>query len=199
MPNRLWDPDKMKETKVGFLTLKESFMRDGMYFWVCECECGKRVERREDYLRKGKKISCSCQHPRRRKGSLHTSWKGCGSISGQYFCHLKSLAKIRGVTFTVTIEFLWNLFMEQDSKCALTGLPLCFHGHKDRMNGANQTASLDRINSSRGYDDGNLWWIHKDANRMKNHFPLEHYTHICRLVTEHYGKSTSKVPLTTAT
>lgn len=46
------------------------------------------------------------------------------------------------------------------------------------------TASLDRIDSSKGYVEGNVHWVHKDINIMKWDFPLETFIKMCKFVAE---------------
>jgi hypothetical protein len=46
------------------------------------------------------------------------------------------------------------------------------------------TASLDRIDNSKGYIVGNVWWVHKDINTMKMDFPLEQFRSYCKRVSE---------------
>jgi len=45
-----------------------------------------------------------------------------------------------------------------------------------------RTASLDRIDSSKGYVKGNLQWVHKDINMMKNHYNQKYFIEICKKV-----------------
>lgn len=47
------------------------------------------------------------------------------------------------------------------------------------------TASLDRIDNTRGYHLSNVHWIHKDLNRMRNTFTIKQFVDWCVLVTEH--------------
>jgi hypothetical protein len=76
----------------------------------------------------------------------------------------------------ITIKQAWELFEAQNRRCSLTGLPLYFGGR----NGT--TASLDRIDSSLGYLISNVQWIHKDVNRMKNHFDQDYFIDICKRI-----------------
>lgn len=46
------------------------------------------------------------------------------------------------------------------------------------------TASLDRIDSSRGYVEGNVQWVHKDVNFMKQALSQERFVELCTLVAE---------------
>ena len=85
--------------------------------------------------------------------------------------------------FTITIKRMWKLFEEQGRWCALTGLPLSFKPTKSSI--GEPTASIDRIDSTRGYVSGYVQWVHKDVNLIKG--PLrekELYEWCCLIVTQ---------------
>lgn len=42
--------------------------------------------------------------------------------------------------------------------------------------------SLDRIDSKKGYVVGNVQWVHKDINRMKNTFPQDYFIQVCKQI-----------------
>ena len=44
------------------------------------------------------------------------------------------------------------------------------------------TASLDRIDSGKGYIVGNVQWLHKDINKMKLHHNQEYFIKLCKMV-----------------
>lgn len=143
--------------------------------WVCRCDCGTT-----DYLaysgnlRAGRTTSCGCSHlfP---KGSSHSQWGGFGEISGTYFDSIRS----RGKDFDLTIEYIWDLFLYQNRRCALTNEVLTLSPAYESFK---QTASLDRIDSDLGYTPSNVQWVHKDVNRMKNAFSQSRFVEVCRLV-----------------
>ena len=69
------------------------------------------------------------------------------------FAHkYKASAELRSIEWNVSFDYLADLLIEQDFKCALTGFPI------EAMN-VNNNASLDRIDSSKGYVEGNLQWV----------------------------------------
>ena len=109
-------------------------------------------------------------------------WKGCGEISGSQWKKIISDAKRRGIKFKISIRQAWLLFLKQKRRCALSGVILCFP--ETRAVRYSGTASLDRINSSKGYVRGNIQWIHKDLNRMKATFQQQTFTYWCRMVSE---------------
>jgi hypothetical protein len=46
------------------------------------------------------------------------------------------------------------------------------------------TASLDRIDSSKGYVEGNVQWVHKRINIMKNDLSDSEFIEWCRVVSK---------------
>lgn len=85
-------------------------------------------------------------------------------------------AKVRNIAFTLTIEELWELYQEQGGRCALSGMEIGFV-HSKRGN-----ASLDRIDSSKPYEKGNVWWVHKNVNLAKQSLSVEEFVELCRQV-----------------
>jgi hypothetical protein len=83
------------------------------------------------------------------------------------------------------MKYAWKRFLQQDRKCALTGLPLTIN--YSRLTGDPHTASLDRIDSSKGYVRGNIQWIHKDVNMMKRIYDQGYFIEMCRLVAERFN------------
>lgn len=177
--------------QVSFLKLREKrYVRGhgskGKASWVCDCVCGTEVIRREDFFKPDKVMSCGCQHPSRKGvGEKSVLWKGCGELGSNVFGAIRCGARKRQIEFNITIEQCWEMFQEQESKCALTGLPLqIVNRRKQRNTGVQHTASLDRIDSMVAYNIENVWWVHKDVNMMKKEYSLERFREICRLVTE---------------
>lgn len=145
--------------------------------WLCQCKlCQKEFVRYSNALRKNAKCSCN------KKGQKHEwCWGGHEEISGAYWNKLKKCAKERDIDFKITIKDGWKQFIKQNKKCALTGQELCFI-RVYRKNQINQTASLDRIDSSKDYTPDNIQWIHKDINRFKLNFEELKLVELCRSV-----------------
>ncbi len=181
--SRLKIKQNLLNKKFGKLTVISLIENSYTYHrrkWLCKCECGKEVSRISSFLTSHSKkylISCGCAK-KDIKGKNSQLWTGYEGLSGSFFSAIKHGAKIRNLDFNVTIEYLWNLFANQDKKCVISGikLQLLEHGQLDN------TASLDRIDSSKGYIEGNVQWVHKDINWMKQDFSDEYFIKICKIV-----------------
>jgi hypothetical protein len=163
--------------------------RKGYKKWLCECDCGNKKAVLATHLVSGKIKSCSCLQ--KRNGKEHPNFKGHGEIHLKHYEAIKNSANVRGssygrdsIPFGVSIEFLWDLFLKQERKCALSGLPIGF----PQISTGNKTASLDRIDSSKGYTEDNVQWVHKDINLMKRTYSIEYFTELCKKVVENLDK-----------
>lgn len=153
-------------------------------YYLCECDCGTKVEVQRNNLIHGHTRSCGCL--KNMSGEQNKGWKGYGDISGSYWAHIRHGAKSGHLPFKITIQQAWKLFKLQRGICALTGMSLAFEpsGSKNRLTKAH-TASLDRIDSSLGYVLGNVQWVHKDVNRMKLNMANKKFLEMCKLVAKH--------------
>lgn len=107
-----------------------------------------------------------------------------GDISGTYFTYLRRKARERNLVFSLSKEYLWNLFLSQNKKCALTKVDLYISNEIKNNNlvRKNHTASLDRIDNSIGYIEGNVQWVHKVVNKIRREFSIDDFIYWCTLV-----------------
>lgn len=150
--------------------------------WECVCKCGMRKVVRNDSLKDGSTRSCGCMmNP---VGNNNKGWKGYGEISKSLWNRIMKDANKRNLSFTITIEYIWNLYLEQNRRCSLTNEVIVFGTTKmDRE----RTASLDRINSDDGYVVGNVQWVTKTVNFAKQSMSNEEFIELCEKVTKHAG------------
>lgn len=170
--------------KFGKLLVVDSAgKKDGTTYWVCKCECRKIVIVRRGHLTDKGTQSCGCS----RQGKASSHWTGYGDISGGFYCTIQQNAKRRKIDFNVGIDYLWKLFQQQNGRCALSGeeISLPPEGMKYRSIDKKKTASLDRIDSSKGYVEGNVQWVHKDVNFMKYCFSQKYFLDMCEKILEH--------------
>lgn len=115
-------------------------------------------------------------------GKANHKWGGYNGISLSYFNQIKKNAKKRNISFNLTIEDLWNVFVLQNEKCVFTGIKLELP--KRTRKGCFGNASVDRINSSVGYIKENIQWVHKDVNYMKQDFDQKYFIELCKKISE---------------
>lgn len=164
--------------------------------WECDCICGnKTIVRGSDLISK-KVESCGCYRSETSRENIKIShkkypksygFKGIGDITGGYLSQIKHGAFTRNLEYSISKEYLWGLYIKQNRKCALTGLDIYFglFGGGKRWGKRDQTASLDRIDSKQGYVEGNVWWVHKDINNIKQDYSLFEFLGYCKMVTDY--------------
>jgi len=145
----------------------------------CRCSCGQESTVSIYNLLSKATSSCGCLH---RELLAKRRFSGFGGITGTRWHNIRCDAKKRGHELKVSIEDIWELFVRQKGRCALTGLELSLL--PARLYG---NASLDRKDSKRGYVRGNLQWVHREINLMKNVLPMERFVGLCRAVVNHLG------------
>jgi hypothetical protein len=59
------------------------------------------------------------------------------------------------------------------------------HFASKRKESATTTASLDRIDSDKGYAEDNVQWVHKKINSMKQTMRDELFIEMCKRVAAH--------------
>lgn len=148
-------------------------------YWWCVCQCGK-----DFFVRSSDIIYQKCC----KKCSTLKQRKGTDYLTGEWYSDLKRKAKERNIEFSdgLTLEYLDNLLKEQNYCCNLTGLKLkC---PMERKYKTKKTYSLDRIDSKKGYVEGNVQFTHKYINMMKQQYTQAVFIKLCQLVAKHNQK-----------
>lgn len=153
-------------------------------FWLCKCKCGLVKPVKAQYLLSHTSKGCSaCGNPR----------ANIKDIPPKIWNYIVKRAARKNYKFEVSKEFAYELFLKQNRKCALTGVELYIPVNASEYLERKGTASLDRIDSSKGYLPNNIQWIHKDVNRMKNIFPQDYFIQICNLIAKNHPANSSSV------
>lgn len=156
--------------------------KNGVRRWKCICECGSKLEVNINCISKNEITKCrSCFIKERYETSgqdqIHQTWWSC-------FLDRVHKSKMR-VYFTK--EEAYNLYLKQNKKCALSGLPLYFKNFNkesdDRLRSYN--ASIDRKNSSKEYTLDNIQFIDKRINIMKNNQNENIFKELCSRIAKH--------------
>lgn len=109
-------------------------------------------------------------------GDANPRWRGIGKLPLWYWNRLLRNAASRNVEVIITPEYASQLFDKQQERCALSGEQITL----SPMTKA--TASLDRIDSSLPYKEGNVHWVHKTVNAMKWAFSMDKFYELAKAV-----------------
>jgi hypothetical protein len=152
--------------------------------WRCECECGDIKSYDYYSIIKGYVKSCGCYH----KDSVKNyNWTGYKDIPGNYWSSIVRGSKDRNIEFNISIEYAWLIYEKQNRKCKLSNLPIEFEtkNNKIKINKIKTyQASLDRIDNKKGYIEGNVQWIVKEINYMKNKIDQNKFIYLCKKIEE---------------
>lgn len=167
------DPKDLIGKTFGLFAVEDYLGREHsqakQHMWLCKCECGKYSRVRQSRLLNGEATGCKgcsrATHPHDKRGT------------NEYFLFVdaKSRAKKYNMEFTISLEDIVI-----PDLCPALGIPLerkikrpigitkeeKQQGIKYRLN--DNSASLDRIDSTKDYIKGNVWVVSARANRIKN-------------------------------
>lgn len=160
-------------------------------FW-CECLCGCIQKVYSTHLLRGltnKCIKCVGHNNTKNKNKYGEIPMSFWREFAKKACGEKSRGHRRHIKFSLTIEEAYTQYCKQNKKCALTGLNIGFetsnkldkNGHVKRWY---NTASLDRIDCEGDYEIGNIQWVHKDINIMRNVYSIEYFIDMCKNVVK---------------
>lgn len=120
-----------------------------------------------------------------RTGVPQPNAKKYGELHQSYLYLLKSRATRRNLDFNLNGEYLWQLFINQNRKCALSGMDIKMPKTWGAKTKTDMTASIDRIDCSKGYIKGNVQWVHKTVNYMRMDLEISEFIQICKKVANH--------------
>lgn len=198
---------KFKEGNVyGNLIITDStaIHRNNNVYYKVKCICGNEFEARSgDLGRKSEKSFCN-KCPKEIRISVKKKKKSTmltNNVSKTLFEVWRRQAILRGIPFSLTPQQIDNILINQDFKCNLSGIPITLEiSLSTKENRANNTASLDRIDSNKGYERGNIQFLHKTINIMKSNLDQDEFLNLCKMITNNHAnfepsssKSESKV------
>ncbi len=180
--NRMTDKEfKIRISKTGLKPL-EKYNHKSHQKMKFLCYCGKTFYAKPNKIFDGHTKSCGCLLIK--NGELKS--KRYKEISYSYFKRIIRGAKLRRYKFNLTIKYLWNLFLKQNKRCAYSNQELTF-SRNICLKPQDQTASLDRKNNLKGYVVGNVQWIHKDINFMKQDMGDKEFIKMCKKISDFRG------------
>jgi hypothetical protein len=127
-----------------------------------------------------------CTKQRHYLGWEHHGWKGCEGLGSAIISKFRHRALTKGMEFTIDAKFLWNKYLNQNKKCALSGELLNIEQRYDYAKKAaiDTNASIDRIDSTKGYTQDNVQWTTKRINQMKLDSSDEEFIKLCHIVSD---------------
>lgn len=130
----------------------------------------------EASLRDGK-LCKSCSN--KLTDNCHRGWHRGVRVS--WFNKFRAGAIVRNIDWSLTVDDVADLMADQDGKCALTGWDIEFpeSGHPQSA-----PASIDRIDSKKGYVKGNVQLLTRHVNMMKQAYDNEYFIEVCRAVAD---------------
>jgi len=144
-------------------------LKNNCLVWECICECGKKSNIRGKCLLSNKSKQCiECANKEMESKDI---------LPKYIFNRIKKSAKERKKEFSLTKEYLEQLFLKQEEKCALSGEPISI-----KQNFTKKIASLDRIDSEKGYIEKNVQWVDKKINFMKQNLSEKEFFLYCERI-----------------
>lgn len=115
--------------------------------------------------------------------SQHSSNRKDGFSLFRY--HLRNIRN-RDKEFDVDLEYLKELWGKQNGICPFTGVKLILNGYTKIHKDPRFAASLDRIDSDKGYVKGNVRWVSRSINLMKQQMTDENVFEFLKIISERY-------------
>ena len=156
-------------------------MADKIYKRICS-DCGKETIYKEvRAFRKAERehrVCNRCSQIRAKKKLMHKQ------VPLRWFNRKKIRAAERGIKWGITPRYLQTIYERQEGRCALSGVPISFD-----MEDNKGVASIDRIDSDKGYQYGNIQLVEKTVNYMKWSLSQEGFIAMCKKVVNLHRKN----------
>lgn len=174
--------------------LSDNWVHDGERWCInFRCSCGKESLKKRDVFERMKFKCCeNCgrkfKYPEKRKTRtdiFNSNGIGYTWITNITLNNIRGFINQRVIEVSITTDDLYKQLLKQNFRCALTNIKLDILWYIK----AESNASIDRIDSNKGYTPDNIQWVIKEVNRMKNSFSQDYFIKICKLVSQKYDNS----------
>lgn len=102
-------------------------------------------------------------------------------VPRRIIAQIETHAAAKNRIFSITEKDIYDTWIKQNKKCALSGMYIHFHNEPSLC-----TASVDRIDCAIGYIPENIQILHKDINLSKRIYSDEYYVYLCKLVANNH-------------
>lgn len=144
--------------------------------WLCECKCGYQTIKLRSAIRWLKSGDSGCKH------CAGVKRRSIEIVPQNVYNRVKRNAVTRNIAFEITKEYITDLLIKQNYKCAYTNIPIKLAETNRSHSHGGSTASLDRIDSNKPYVVGNVHWVHKDIQAMKFDLNENYFVELCSKV-----------------
>lgn len=103
-----------------------------------------------------------------RRGAMIANKRACA----------KRYSDSKGILFNLTTKYLKKLFEEQEGRCKYSGVLL------GNIGDGYLSPSIDRIDNSLGYIEGNVQWLSWRVNEMKKNMSEGDFLLLCKTIGE---------------
>jgi archaellum component FlaC len=164
----------------------------------CVCQhCGTQFEKPLSEIKRNEKLNrpnfcnrtCVGKHNVKNFGKNRSSYdisQHSNNRTDEYTkfkYHFRNIKK-RNKEIDITIEDLKEQWDVQKGICVFTGVQLILSSYSKIKSDPIYAASLDRINNDKGYVKGNIRWVSRSINWMKNEMDDETLHKLINLLIE---------------
>jgi hypothetical protein len=101
--------------------------------------------------------------------------------------HFRNCKK-RHKDFNIDLGYIKQIWEEQKGICPFSGVELILNGYNSISKDQRYSASLDRIDSKKGYVKGNVRWVSRAINHLKNDMTDEQLIEFLNIISENFKK-----------
>ena len=167
------------ETKALFDFSVDRSKSNGHKYSCKKCCAAKLVDWRKANPDKAKAQDKHYRDTNKQKISIKNKKRYTGLTLDQKFEQLlKTAQRRKTVEVFISIQHIKDAWEKQEGRCAYTKLPLTSEAHQL------STVSLDRIDSSKDYVEGNIQLVCVPINRMKLDYSEQQFINLCSLVAQ---------------
>lgn len=168
--------------RFGKLEVKEETKKGKNVAWVCKCDCGNTTIALTNSLLSGRKVSCGCY-----KKEFAAKPE---SSKNRLFASYRKTAHTKGLEFKLTEEMFFSLVKDSCFYCGIEPQNVM----KSRTNEFVYNG-IDRIDSSKGYIEGNVVPCCSTCNYAKRNMGVEQFLNwVSRIYKNQYVKPTEITP-----
>jgi hypothetical protein len=186
-----------------FIDMEKRKIKYKMGLTVCK-NCGKEFEKPLTEIRRNEKLNrpnfctrtCVGKNNVKnfgdRKNNYDISQHSNNRVDGytKFRYHYRNIKK-RYHIVDITIDDLIEQWKKQNGICEFSGVKLTLSSYTKINKNPIYTASLDRIDSSKGYSKENIRWVSRAMNWMKNTMSDDMVWELCNLIKDNLTKKGS--------